>query len=393
MPLTTDQKLDAINAWCVKNFPQFAPPWAVTPDPVPTPAIGANPVTGGDVASSPRPKFAPGGHTLIKNLDKASLIYSAVNIVAGGKTIGPDGREYPSAGYCFQISADNCTIKDCAVTVPFSEYFLYVRPGVKNALVDNCLIRGGTNFEASIRNAGGDLTLRNVTVIQDHTGIDAKKSRTLVRGYGNWTIENSVFAGGTFGLTPMSRGNAGQAIGFYELHRGRGSGDMNTSEGGQMLVTQGHPKAIECTEAAVKARAEGKTRRDIVRAAWTASGIKFGESDIDDTLWNRDRMLAQRSTAVVRNCRFEVSPDGVPCTINITAGTSIQFIDCWADPKTIFTYEWQYPEDSQALPGSTNRNWVLPGDVIRPVPMVRTDRFTVGDKAYAAPERATQSIS
>lgn len=341
---------------------------------------GASPVVKAVFATSPRPTFAAGGWTMVKNLDRDDSTVDGIDITAGGETVAPDGTRYRSAGYGYQISAHNCKISNSRIGT-FSEYFLYVRPGIRNAVIEHCEIKGGTNFEASIRNAGGQLTLRNVTVIQDHTGIDNKRSRTLVRGYGIWTIEDSIFAGGAFGLTPMSRTNAGQDLGFGEFQYGRGSGNPITSEGGQIVTGN----IMAGVQAAIDARAAGKSRRDIVKAAIAGAGIVGYDVDklADDTLWNRDRMLGQRSTATIRNCAFDVSPDGVPVTVIIQAGTDLNFVDCDFHPSTIFKIEMAYPEkrvDPTRHP--TNDDWVLPGDTVRPVPKCASTDCKMGGAAF-----------
>mgnify|MGYP006921387057 CR=1 FL=1 len=342
-------------------------------------------------ATKPRPTFKPGGHTIAANLDKPGMIVDGVDIVAGGSTIGPDGKAYESAGYGWQISADNCTIRNVRLGT-FSEYAVYIRPGVKNALIENLAVNGGTNFEASIRNAGGQVTLRDVVIVQDHYGIDAKRSRTLIRGPGQWTIEDSLFAGGTVGCNPMARLNAGQDLGFGEFQIGRGSGNIETSEGGQILRPTLMMAAVQ---AAIDARTQGKPRREIVRAAIVAGLVRSASAPdierlIDDTLWNRDRMLAQRSDVTFTRCKFVKSPDGVPARIEIQPGATVRFIDCEAPDGINIVYEWQYPDRNRyADRHATNTDWTLPGDVVRPAPKAIAERFAVAGKAYAVPLEAS----
>jgi len=347
------------------------------------------------IATKPRPTFQPGGHTLAANLDKPGMVVDGVEIIAGGSTLAPDGKAYESAGYGWQISADDCTIRNTKLGT-FSEYAVYIRPGVKNALIENMKILGGTNFEASIRNAGGQVTLRNVSVIQDHTGIDNKRSRTLIRGPGEWTIEDCTFAGGTVGCNPMARLNAGQDLGFGEFQLGRGTGDINTSEGGQILRPTLMMNAVQ---AAIDARAAGHPRREIVRAAIVAGMVRSASAPdimrvVEDTLWNRDRMLAQNSVVTFTRCKFIKSPDGVPVRIEIQPGAIVRFVDCEATDGTDIIYEWQYPDANKYTDRHpTNTDWTMPGDTVRPTPKVTSTRFNIAGKLYVVPEAAQPSIA
>ncbi len=285
-----------------------------------------------------------------------------VEVVGDGVTLR-DIKFTDNGGFLVSVAGNDCTI-DGMEAGTFFDYALYVG-AVRNAVIKNVRIIGGSTNESCIRLAGVDgLTLDNVEV--DYT---ASPRKATLRGYGtNITVKNCKFNGhnSTVGLTPMS----------YE---DGGSGNI---AGGKLQVNQA-PYDITVYDkaawmAAVKQSiAEGRREHaDIladvlnkVPVRWqnpsTGTIVNIPVSSVDQgkTVQFRIKGLGQRTEATFSNCQFIDTP------IRNSAGGTQRYTGCnfaYGAGVDVFTgwNENVYPPAELALPK----------DIKRPAPVTVFER-------------------
>jgi hypothetical protein len=262
-------------------------------------------------------------------------------------------------GYLVQINRDGCVI-DGMTAGTFERYAVYVQ-GAEDTTIRNLKVAGGSTVESIVRlDNVTNFTLEDSTL--DYRPVPAPRKACL-RGFGKGIRINRVtfFGGGdgVCGCTAMTGADGGSgyiAGGILRLNRYPWLGTLSNRVEWEAAVVAVVSGGI--TDQADILRETVKRCPPVMRIKSAFVTLTIDEINVEQTVSERAKYLAQRAESVFTDCQFIDAP------IRNSAGGVQRYVNC-SFVGNLFGH-WNEP----VYPAPA---YLLPGDEPRPAPVTIFD--------------------